>query len=116
MIEKFYYKTHLYKNVLRFLEPFFARLPSKFRKSAKMCNFFSKLQQQGIQYSSDLEILIKRGIGNLATVRRLFRTVAIYVCVIFNVTVVFSSKYYRFLQCSGSMTFWCGSGSADPCL
>jgi hypothetical protein len=19
-------------------------------------------------------------------------------------------------QCSGSMTFWCGSGSADPCL
>jgi hypothetical protein len=20
------------------------------------------------------------------------------------------------LQCSGSMTFWCGSGSADPCL
>jgi hypothetical protein len=21
-----------------------------------------------------------------------------------------------FYQCSGSMTFWCGSGSADPCL
>jgi hypothetical protein len=21
-----------------------------------------------------------------------------------------------FNQCSGSMTFWCGSGSADPCL
>jgi hypothetical protein len=21
-----------------------------------------------------------------------------------------------FFQCSGSMTFWCGSGSADPCL
>ncbi len=20
------------------------------------------------------------------------------------------------IQCSGSMTFWCGSGSADPCL
>jgi hypothetical protein len=22
----------------------------------------------------------------------------------------------RFEQCCGSMTFWCGSGSADPCL
>jgi hypothetical protein len=38
-----------------------------------------------------------------------------------------SSRYLRYLfkvyfayrndkQCSGSMTFWCGSGSADPCL
>jgi hypothetical protein len=24
------------------------------------------------------------------------------------------SEYAK--QCSGSMTFWCGSGSADPCL
>ncbi len=30
----------------------------------------------------------------------------------------FLSNPFRFLQCSGSMTFWCGSGSgsADPCL
>ncbi len=24
--------------------------------------------------------------------------------------------FYCFNQCCGSMTFWCGSGSADPCL
>jgi hypothetical protein len=24
--------------------------------------------------------------------------------------------FNRFLQCCGFMTFWCGSGSADPCL
>ncbi len=24
--------------------------------------------------------------------------------------------YFRSRQCCGSMTFWCGSGSADPCL
>jgi hypothetical protein len=23
---------------------------------------------------------------------------------------------FHHFQCSGSMTFWCGSGSADPCL
>jgi hypothetical protein len=28
----------------------------------------------------------------------------------------FDSILYTFFQCSGSMTFWCGSGSADPCL
>ncbi len=26
------------------------------------------------------------------------------------------SKSLSTVQCSGSMTFWCGSGSADPCL
>jgi hypothetical protein len=25
-------------------------------------------------------------------------------------------NFQTFYQCSGSMTFWCGSGSADPCL
>ncbi len=24
--------------------------------------------------------------------------------------------YYEYYQCCGSMTFWCGSGSGDPCL
>jgi hypothetical protein len=38
-----------------------------------------------------------RGVGKLASVRRWFRTVAIDVCLIFNVAVVFSSKYFRFL-------------------
>ncbi len=38
-----------------------------------------------------------RGIGKLASVRKWFRTVAIHVCLIFNVPVVFSSKYFRFL-------------------
>jgi hypothetical protein len=33
----------------------------------------------------------------LASVRRWFRTVAIDVCLLFNVTVVFSSPYFRFL-------------------
>jgi hypothetical protein len=37
------------------------------------------------------------GVGKLASVRRWFRTVAINVCLIFNVAVVFSSKYFRFL-------------------
>jgi hypothetical protein len=27
-----------------------------------------------------------------------------------------SSCFVTSFQCSGSMTFWCGSGSADPCL
>ncbi len=38
-----------------------------------------------------------RGIGNLATVRRWFRTVAIDDCLNFNVAVVFSSTYFRLL-------------------
>ncbi len=38
-----------------------------------------------------------RVVGNLATVRRWFRTVAIHVCLIFNVAVVFSSMYFCFL-------------------
>jgi hypothetical protein len=25
-------------------------------------------------------------------------------------------RMYKLMQCCGSMTFWCGSGSADPCL
>ncbi len=37
------------------------------------------------------------GVGKLASVRRWFRTVAIDICLIFNVAVVFSSKYFRFL-------------------
>jgi hypothetical protein len=37
------------------------------------------------------------GVGKLANVRRWFQTVAINVCLIFNVAVVFSSKYFRFL-------------------
>jgi hypothetical protein len=38
-----------------------------------------------------------RGVGNLATVRRWFRTVAIDDCLNFNVAVVFSSTYFRLL-------------------
>jgi hypothetical protein len=38
-----------------------------------------------------------RGVGKLASVRRWFWTVAIDVCLIFNVAVVFSCKYFRFL-------------------
>ncbi len=38
-----------------------------------------------------------RGVGKLASVRRWFQTVAIDVCFLFNVAVVFSSKYFRFL-------------------
>ncbi len=38
-----------------------------------------------------------RGIKKQATVRMWFRTVAIDVRLIFNVAVVFSSKYFRFL-------------------
>jgi hypothetical protein len=38
-----------------------------------------------------------RGVGKLASVRRWFRTVAIYVCLLFNVAVDFSLKYFRFL-------------------
>jgi hypothetical protein len=38
-----------------------------------------------------------RGVGKLASVRRWFRTVAIDVSLLFNVAVVFSSKYFRFL-------------------
>ncbi len=36
----------------------------------------------------------------------------------YNMIGVIVSDYnnYRTTQCSGSMTFWCGSGSADPCL
>ncbi len=37
------------------------------------------------------------GVWDLATVRRWFQTVAIDVCFIFNVAVVCSSKYFRFL-------------------
>jgi hypothetical protein len=37
------------------------------------------------------------GLGRLATVQRWYRTVAINVCLLFNVAVVFSSKYVRFL-------------------
>jgi hypothetical protein len=37
------------------------------------------------------------GVGKLASVRRWFRTVAIDVCLIFNVAVVFYLKNYRFL-------------------
>ena len=39
----------------------------------------------------------RRGVEKLASVRRLFRTVAIAVCLLFNVAVIFSSKYFRFL-------------------
>jgi hypothetical protein len=38
-----------------------------------------------------------RGFGMLASVRRWFRTEAIDVCLLFNVTIVFSSIYFRFL-------------------
>jgi hypothetical protein len=38
-----------------------------------------------------------RGVEKLASVRRWFRTVAINVCLTFNVAIVFSSKYFRFL-------------------
>jgi len=38
-----------------------------------------------------------RGVRRLATVQRWYRTVAINVCLLFNVAVVFSSKYFRFL-------------------
>ncbi len=37
------------------------------------------------------------GVGKQATVKIWFRTVAIDVCLIFNVAVVFSLKYFRFL-------------------
>jgi hypothetical protein len=37
------------------------------------------------------------GVGKLGSVRRWFRTVAIDVCLFFNVAVVCSSKYFRFL-------------------
>jgi hypothetical protein len=37
------------------------------------------------------------GGGKLASVRRWFRIMAIDVCLLFNVSVVFSSKYFRFL-------------------
>ena len=36
-------------------------------------------------------------VRKLASVRGLFRTVAIAVCLLFNVAVIFSSKYFRFL-------------------
>jgi hypothetical protein len=38
-----------------------------------------------------------RGVGKLISVRRWFGTVAIDVCLLFNVAVNFSSKYFRFL-------------------
>jgi hypothetical protein len=38
-----------------------------------------------------------RGVGNLATVSRWFQDVAIDVCLIFNVAIICSSKYFRFL-------------------
>jgi hypothetical protein len=40
------------------------------------------------------------GVEKLASVRRWFWTVAIDVCLIFNVAAVFSSKYFRFLVCT----------------
>ncbi len=39
----------------------------------------------------------KRGVEKLASVRRLYRTVAIYVCLLFYLVLVFSLKYFRFL-------------------
>jgi hypothetical protein len=39
----------------------------------------------------------REGVKKQATDRIWFRTVAIDVCFIFNVTVVFSSTYFRFL-------------------
>ncbi len=44
-----------------------------------------------------------RGVGKLASVRRWFRTVAIDVCLLFNIAVVFSSKYFRFLLVNHSL-------------
>jgi hypothetical protein len=44
-----------------------------------------------------------RGVGELASVRRWFRTVAIDVCLLFNVAVVFSLKYFRFLFCKAQI-------------
>jgi hypothetical protein len=38
----------------------------------------------------------REGGGRLANVQRWFRTVAIKVCLLFNVVVVFSSTYFRF--------------------
>jgi hypothetical protein len=38
-----------------------------------------------------------RGVGKLASVRRWYRTVAIDVCLLFNVVVVFALTYFRFL-------------------
>jgi hypothetical protein len=38
-----------------------------------------------------------RGTEKLASVRRWYRTVAIDVCLLFNVVVVFSLTYFRFL-------------------
>jgi hypothetical protein len=38
-----------------------------------------------------------REVGRLATVQRWYRTVAINLCLLFNVAVVFSTKYFLFL-------------------
>jgi hypothetical protein len=37
------------------------------------------------------------GVGKLASVRRWYQTLAINVCLLFNVVVVFSLAYFRFL-------------------
>jgi hypothetical protein len=39
-----------------------------------------------------------RGVGKLASVLRWYRTVAINVCLLFNVVVVIYLKYFRFLM------------------
>jgi hypothetical protein len=39
----------------------------------------------------------KEGVGKQATVRIGYRTVAIDVCLLYNVAVVFSATYFRFL-------------------
>ncbi len=49
------------------------------------------------QLSELVWVMKNEGVGRLATVQRWFRTVVIDVCLLFNVAVVFSSKYFHFL-------------------
>jgi hypothetical protein len=44
-----------------------------------------------------------RGVGKLPSVRRWFRTVAIDVCLLFNVAVVFSFEVFPFSVCKAQI-------------
>jgi hypothetical protein len=44
-----------------------------------------------------------RGVEKLASVRRLYRTVAIDVCLFFYEAIVFSETYFRFLLCKAQL-------------
>jgi hypothetical protein len=69
--------------------------------SLSVKNASSKLSRLGIFKVRDLKVMGNEkggwGVRKQATVRIWFRTVAIDVYLIFNVAVVFSSKYFRFL-------------------